>query len=120
MKENDNLVFIPSRRIAINKENGLESCYGGVFYEWDNIDATALNLQKDSGTYMTFEFGTILSEDKSYSIYTADTPLPTMDENREFVQRMLKRSNFAKADKVVCVLFHNKAKVPFAVVVEDF
>jgi hypothetical protein len=121
MQENDNLVIIPSRRIAINKENGVE-CYGGIFYGWDDIDAIALNLQKDSCKYMTFEGGTILSDDeyKSYSIYMADTSLPTRYESEEFVQRMVKHSNFAKADKIVCVLFRNNAKTPFAVVVEDF
>lgn len=114
MEQNNsyNDVIISSVRIPLKEEGAID---------WvEKFDAIALNMQKDSNYYMTFEKFTCLDKNKNYSLYVADNVCPTLEQRLSFVQRMLNRSNFANANKVKYVLYVKGSNNPFGVVVEDF
>lgn len=116
---NVNSVLISSQRIEI-ENNGMEVGHGNRVFNWNTYEAIALNLQKDDANYMAMEEMSFLKSYKKHSIYVADKYLPTVEESMLFVQKMLKDSNFAKADKILFVLYHKSLHYPFGVVVEDF
>ena len=105
--------IIPSVRVPIEPNSGV--------FDWEGkFDAIALNVQKDSGNYMVFRSISVLDANKRYSIYVTDNICPTKDERRNFVQRMMNDSNFAKGDRIKFVLYAKGTRIPFGVVVEDF
>jgi hypothetical protein len=111
MKEN-NSIHIPSRRIELNTENG--------YVDWADYGAMALNVRKGKIELLCKDFISYFDKDKKYSVYVADNDFPTRNESVEMVQAMLNDSNFAKANKILFVLYHLRGTYPFAVVVENF
>lgn len=111
-------VNIPSQKIEMDS---LElPCRKGItIVSWGLYEANALNLQKSSADYMKLEDISYLDANKKYSIYVTDCYMPTVDNNIAFVQRMLKESSFAKADKIMFVLYKRNLRYPFAVIVEE-
>ena len=111
----ENNVIIPSKRINLdNIENGIA---------WNvKFGAEALVFDKDYPFYMYLTgYSNLKPSRNGYSIYMVDKDAPTLEENRLFIQRMMKDSNFAKADKIKYVLYKNgEISNPFAVVVENF
>ena len=88
---------------------------------WEAYEAKALDLIKDNDTFMRFVDASILPKSTNgYSIYMVDKDFPNIEENLDFVQQMMRDSNFAKADKIKFVLYRINANTPFAVVVENF
>ena len=88
---------------------------------WETYEAKALDLIKDNDTFMRFVDASILPKSTNgYSIYIVDKDFPNIEENLDFVQQMMRDSNFAKADKIKFVLYRINANTPFAVVVENF
>lgn len=86
---------------------------------WADHFAKALCIDKESVNYMCFKTHTEFENPLSnYRILT--NPYKTIRDDKEFVQRMLKNSNFAKAGKIKYVLFDVDFNHPFAVVVENF
>lgn len=115
-------VIIPSRRIPI------EGCDVGLMGDksriiaWSAYGAVALDLDKKSETYMKLVDSSfvLINETKGYTICIADKDFPTQTESQEFVQKMMRDSNFANADKIKFVLYRKNCPYPFAVVVENF
>ena len=111
----ENSVIIPSKRIALdNIENGVV---------WEvRFNAKALVLDKENPFYMYLvAFSNLKPSRNGYSVYMVDKETPTLEENRIFIQRMLKDSNFAKSDKIKYILYKDEeTSNPFAVVVENF
>ena len=120
MKE-QNSIIIPSRRLPIdNFERNIDGMRSNLIH-WDLYGAKALDVDKNSQTYMSFmESSYITTSSHGYTICVADIDIPTITESYGFVQRMMKNSNFANADKIKFVLYRNNTNTPFAVVVEDF
>ena len=88
---------------------------------WEAYEAKALDLIKNNDTFMRFVDASILPKSTNgYSIYMVDKDFPNIEENLDFVQQMMRDSNFAKADKIKFVLYRINANTPFAVVVENF
>ena len=88
---------------------------------WEAYEAKALDLIKDNDTFMRFVDASILPKSTNgYSIYMVDKDFPNIEENLDFVQQMMRDSNFAKTDKIKFVLYRINANTPFAVVVENF
>lgn len=121
-KTNVNDVNIPARIIPLQKgENETNSFLFSRLICWEGYGAKALDLIKENDTFMRFVDASILPKSPNgYSVYTIDKDFPNVEENLNFVQRMMRDSNFAKADKIKFVLYRNNADTPFAVVVEDF
>ena len=88
---------------------------------WGAYEAKALDLIKNNDTFMRFVDASILPKSTNgYSIYMVDKDFPNIEENLDFVQQMMRDSNFTKADKIKFVLYRINANTPFAVVVENF
>lgn len=115
--EKNNNVIIPSVRTEI-KTDKEDSEYTIVY--WFKSLVKALVLEEDSDSYMKFVYTSKYPKDKTYSIYQVDKYVASLNEEKRFVQRMLKNSNFANANKVKAILYRKEEDHPYAVVVEDF
>lgn len=115
-------VIIPSRRIPIEGwDVGLMGEKSRII-AWSEYGAVALDLNKENESYMSLVNASYLfiNSSKGYTICMVDKDFPTQMESQEFVQKMMRDSNFANADKIKFVLYRKDCVYPFAVVVEDF
>lgn len=116
----DNSIIIQSRRLPIdNFERNIDGMLSKLIH-WDLYGAKALDVDKNSPTYMSVVESSYIVTSHGYTICVADIDVPTITESYDFVQRMMRNSNFANADKIKFVLYRKDINVPFAVVVEDF
>lgn len=87
---------------------------------WKSFGYLAKKFNRESDNEETHKaFFSILPKGKKYAVRFPENRLYTNKEGMEFVETMLNRSNFAKANKIVCILYRQENK-PCGVLTEEF
>lgn len=86
---------------------------------WKALGFSVKKLNEKNVNGIHTGFYSILPKGKEYTVRFPKRGLYTNEEGKEFVDTMLKRSNFAKANKILCILYRQEDK-PCGVLTEEF